>query len=120
MELFLTSEGKLYANELAPRPHNSGHYSIEACSDSQFDLHIRAICGYPLAEVDLLKPAVMVNILGEHFDQALKLNSSQPAWHVHDYGKKEVKTGRKMGHVTILTADTEKTLKDIEETKIWN
>lgn len=120
VELFLTSEGKLYANELAPRPHNSGHYSIEACSDSQFDLHIRAICGYPLAEVELLKPAVMVNIMGEHFDQALELNSSQPAWHVHDYGKKEVKIGRKMGHVTILTADTEKTLKDIEDTKIWN
>lgn len=120
VELFLTSEGKLYANELAPRPHNSGHYSIEACSDSQFDLHIRAICGYPLARVELLKPAVMVNILGEHFEQALNLNSSQPTWHVHDYGKKDVKTGRKMGHVTILTDDTDKTLKDIEETKIWN
>lgn len=120
VELFLTSEGKLYANELAPRPHNSGHYSIEACSDSQFDLHIRAICGYPLAKAELLKPAVMVNILGEHFEQALNLNSSQPTWHVHDYGKKDVKTGRKMGHVTILTADTDKTLKDIEETKIWN
>ncbi|GEN50255.1 N5-carboxyaminoimidazole ribonucleotide synthase [Alkalibacterium pelagium] len=120
VELFLTSEGKLYANELAPRPHNSGHYSIEACSDSQFDLHIRAICGYPLAKVELLKPAVMVNILGEHFEQALNLNSSQPTWHVHDYGKKDVKNGRKMGHVTILTADTDKTLKDIKETKIWN
>lgn len=120
VEFFLTASGDLYTNELAPRPHNSGHYSIEACTDSQFDLHVRAVCGYPLPQVELLKPAVMVNILGEHLDQALELNETQPSWHVHDYGKKEAKTGRKMGHVTILTDDLEKTLKEIDETKIWN
>ncbi|EXJ23981.1 Phosphoribosylaminoimidazole carboxylase ATPase subunit [Alkalibacterium sp. AK22] len=120
VELFLTETGELYVNELAPRPHNSGHYSIEACSHSQFDLHIKAICGYPLPEVDLLKPAVMVNILGEHLESALKLNETEPTWHVHDYGKKEAKTGRKMGHITILTDNREQTLKAIEETKIWN
>ncbi|MCC5895399.1 MAG: 5-(carboxyamino)imidazole ribonucleotide synthase [Alkalibacterium sp.] len=120
VELFFTESGEIYANELAPRPHNSGHYSIEACSDSQFDLHIRAICGYPLPEVELLKPAVMVNILGEHFEKALELNSSQPKWHVHDYGKNGVKVGRKMGHVTILTDAIEETLRTIDETKIWN
>ncbi|WP_460320892.1 5-(carboxyamino)imidazole ribonucleotide synthase [Alkalibacterium psychrotolerans] len=119
VELFLTETGELYVNELAPRPHNSGHYSIEACSHSQFDLHIKAVCGYPLPEVDLLKPAVMVNILGEHLEEALKLNEIKPYWHVHDYGKKEAKTGRKMGHVTILTDNREETLKAIEETKIW-
>lgn len=120
VEFFLTASGELYTNELAPRPHNSGHYSIEACTDSQFDLHIRAVCGYPLPQVDLLKPAVMINILGEHLEQALELNELEPAWHVHDYGKKEAKTGRKMGHVTILTEDLEKTLNEIDETKIWN
>lgn len=120
VEFFLTASGDLYTNELAPRPHNSGHYSIEACTDSQFDLHIRAVCGYPLPKVELLKPVVMVNILGEHLEQALELNETQPSWHVHDYGKKEAKTGRKMGHVTILTDDLAKTLKDIDETKIWN
>ncbi|PRY83189.1 5-(carboxyamino)imidazole ribonucleotide synthase [Alkalibacterium olivapovliticus] len=120
VELFLTDSGKIYANELAPRPHNSGHYSIEACSDSQFDLHIRAICGYPLPEVDLLKPAVMVNILGEHFESAIELNASHPSWHVHNYGKNGVKVGRKMGHVTILTDSIEETLDAIDETKIWN
>ncbi|MCC5890774.1 MAG: 5-(carboxyamino)imidazole ribonucleotide synthase [Alkalibacterium sp.] len=120
VELFLTETGDLYANELAPRPHNSGHYSIEACSHSQFDLHIKAVCGYPLPEVELLKPAVMVNILGEHLEAALKLNETQPSWHVHDYGKAGVKEGRKMGHVTILTDDRQETLKAIDETKIWD
>lgn len=120
VELFLTESGELYVNELAPRPHNSGHYSIEACSHSQFDLHIKAVCGYPLPKVDLLKSAVMVNILGEQLEEALKLNETKPSWHVHDYGKKGAKTGRKMGHITILTDNREETLKAIEETKIWN
>lgn len=119
VECFLTKEGKLYVNELAPRPHNSGHYSIEACSHSQFDLHIRAICGYPLPEPKLLMPAVMANLLGEHFEAGLELNTRQPAWHIHDYGKKENKIGRKMGHVTVLTESVEAALKALEQTKIW-
>lgn len=119
IELFVTKNDHLYANELAPRPHNSGHYSIEACSNSQFDMHIRAICGYSLPKVELLKSAIMVNILGEHLKKALELNESKPSWHVHDYGKMDVKIGRKMGHVTILTENVEETLKEINETKIW-
>ena len=67
VEMFITSDD-LYVNELAPRPHNSGHYSIEACETSQFEQHIRAVCNWPLANTELLKPAVMVNILGEHQD----------------------------------------------------
>ena len=63
--MFLTRDG-IYVNELAPRPHNSGHYTIEACETSQFGQHIRAICNWPLGSTELLKPAVMVNILGEH------------------------------------------------------
>lgn len=120
IEMFLTEKGDIYANELAPRPHNSGHYSIEACSDSQFDMHIRAICGYALPEVELLKPAIMINILGQHHEEALKLNESKPAWHVHEYGKGQVKTGRKMGHITVLTNNQEATLNEIKDTGIWN
>jgi 5-(carboxyamino)imidazole ribonucleotide synthase len=120
VEMFLTEGNELYANELAPRPHNSGHYSIEACSDSQFDMHIRSICGYALPDVTLLRPAIMVNILGEHLKESLKLNETKPTWHVHEYGKGQVKKGRKMGHITILTEDREATLKEIDETKIWN
>lgn len=119
IELFLTQDEEMYANELAPRPHNSGHYSIEACSNSQFDMHIRAVCGYSLPEVELLKPAVMVNVLGEHLEKALELNEVKPSWHVHDYGKTQAKKGRKMGHVTILTDNIEETLDEIEQTKIW-
>lgn len=119
IEMFLTQEGTIYANELAPRPHNSGHYSIEACSHSQFDMHIRAICGYALPKVDLLKPAVMVNVLGEHLDQARELNETKPFWHIHEYGKAQAKSGRKMGHITILTEDIEAVLNEIKKTKIW-
>lgn len=119
IEMFLTQEGTIYANELAPRPHNSGHYSIEACSHSQFDMHIRAICGYALPKVDLLKPAVMVNVFGEHLDQARELNETKPSWHIHEYGKAQAKSGRKMGHITILTEDIEAVLNEIKKTKIW-
>lgn len=71
IEMFLTKTGSIYVNELAPRPHNSGHYSIEACSQSQFDAHIRGICGWPLGEVKLLSDAVMVNILGDELGKPM-------------------------------------------------
>ena len=66
MELFVEPNGEIYVNELAPRPHNSGHYSIEACNSSQFDIHNRAVMNWPLPKIELLKPAIMVNILGQH------------------------------------------------------
>ena len=66
IELFITKDNKVIVNELAPRPHNSGHYTIEACSFDQFDAHIRGIAGWPLEQPQLLKPAVMVNVLGQH------------------------------------------------------
>lgn len=119
IEMFLTSSGSLYVNELAPRPHNSGHYSIEACSFSQFDLHIRAICGWPLPEVKLLSKAVMVNILGEHIEDSLFQILFKPEWHFHYYGKSLARLGRKMGHITILTENIERTLETIEDTGIW-
>ncbi|MGX6979531.1 5-(carboxyamino)imidazole ribonucleotide synthase [Vagococcus elongatus] len=120
VEMFLTEEGEIYVNELAPRPHNSGHHSIESCSMSQFDLHIRGVCGYPLSSPRLLSSAVMVNILGEHLDATYKIIPEKADWHFHYYGKKEAKVGRKMGHITILTDDTAHTLREIKATKIWD
>ncbi|OJG97149.1 phosphoribosylaminoimidazole carboxylase, ATPase subunit [Enterococcus termitis] len=120
VEMFLTNDGGIYVNELAPRPHNSGHYSIEACSMSQFDAHIRGICGWPLAKVDLLSGAVMVNILGNEIYETMDIISEKPDWHFHYYGKAEAKKDRKMGHITILTEDTFETLEEIYQTNIWD
>ena len=119
IEMFVTKEGGILVNELAPRPHNSGHYSIEACSISQFGQHIRAVCNWPLAEPMLLKPAVMVNLLGKHLDGLKKQLIGQPAWSIHLYGKDEPKPLRKMGHVTILTENVEDTLDQIDHNPVW-
>jgi 5-(carboxyamino)imidazole ribonucleotide synthase len=119
VEMFLTSDGTIYVNELAPRPHNSGHFSIEACETSQFEQHIRAICDWPLGNTELLKPAVMVNLLGEHLENLYKEIPDRKDWKIHLYGKKEPKIKRKMGHVTILRKQTEEALKEIEESSIW-
>ncbi|HYK72948.1 MAG TPA: 5-(carboxyamino)imidazole ribonucleotide synthase [Pseudoneobacillus sp.] len=120
VEMFVTSEGMIYINELAPRPHNSGHYTIEACETSQFEQHIRAICNWPLGSTELLKPAIMVNLLGEHIENVLaEIPVMNKDWKVHLYGKKEAKVKRKMGHVTILTAKIENALSEIEKSNIW-
>lgn len=121
VEMFLTKTGGLYVNELAPRPHNSGHYTLEACGMTQFDAHIRGICGWPLPKkVPLLSDAVMVNVLGEQLLESYNLIAKKQDWKFHFYGKKQVKKGRKMGHITILTEDIESTLKEIEKTNIWD
>ena len=120
VEMFVGADGRVYVNELAPRPHNSGHYSIEACNFSQFAVHNRAICNWPMPKIDLLSPVVMVNILGQHVDGCRKLVLKKPQWHFHDYGKGEIRIDRKMGHVTILTDDIEKTLAEVEDTSVWD
>ncbi|MGD6969137.1 5-(carboxyamino)imidazole ribonucleotide synthase [Rossellomorea vietnamensis] len=120
VEMFLTESGGIYVNELAPRPHNSGHFSIEACETSQFAQHIRAICNWPLKRTDIIKPAVMVNVLGEHLGAVVESIPNQPDWSIHLYGKDEPKAKRKMGHVTILTSDIEAALKEVNETGIWD
>ena len=108
------------AHELAPRPHNSGHYTIEACSFDQFDAHIRGIAGWPLEQPELLKPAVMVNVLGQHVAPTRALIAEHPEWSMHDYCKAEVRHDRKMGHITVLTNDTERTVADLERTGCWD
>lgn len=119
VEMFFTEDGRIYVNELAPRPHNSGHYSIEACETSQFEQHIRAVCNWPLGSTELLKPAVMVNILGEHQEELLAKFEGFPNWKIHLYGKKEAKIKRKMGHVTILKHSIEDALTEIDNSGIW-
>lgn len=128
VELFLTKDGQLYVNELAPRPHNSGHYTMEACRTSQFEQHVRAICNLPLGSTELITPVVMVNLLGEHIaplhdklaepgfleNEALGVSAK-----LHLYGKKEAKEKRKMGHINLLTNDVEQALTWIEQTGIW-
>ena len=120
VELFITREGGLLVNELAPRPHNSGHYTIEACSMDQFEAHIRGVAGWPLPEPRLLSPAVMVNVLGQHVEPTRALIARHPEWHVHDYGKAEARHNRKMGHITVLTDDAEATVRDLEATGCWS
>ena len=114
IELFLTDRGELLVNELAPRPHNSGHWTLDACVTSQFEQHVRAVCGLPLGDVSVVSPVVMVNILGDAWkwqDGALVGDAnwsailSEPHAKLHLYGKKEPRIGRKMGHFTV-TATT--------------
>lgn len=104
IEMFVKGDD-IYINEMAPRPHNSGHYTIESCNASQFSQHIRAICGLPLQEVKQLQEAIMINVLGEDMDRALDALTNIPDANVHLYGKAEAKEKRKMGHVTFV-ADT--------------
>ncbi len=120
VEMFVAEDNSLYVNELAPRPHNSGHYSIEACNFSQFDVHNRAICNWPLPKIELLSSVVMVNVLGQHVAGCRELIGQKPEWSFHDYGKAEVRTDRKMGHVTILTDDLDASLQKIKATGVWD
>lgn len=120
IEMFVANNGEIFVNELAPRPHNSGHYSIEACDFSQFAQHIRAVCNWPLKKPTLLKPVVMVNVLGQHVEPLLKEIPFHPEWSIHLYGKKQAKFQRKMGHITVLTEDIVQTLYTLEKSHIWN
>jgi len=110
VEFFLTKDGELLINELAPRPHNSGHLTFDACVTSQFEQQLRAVCGLPLGSTELLRPAAMANLLGSLWHRG------EPNWSaacafpdvkVHLYGKLTPKPGRKMGHLTALAASPE-------------
>jgi 5-(carboxyamino)imidazole ribonucleotide synthase len=102
-EMFVTREGNVLVNELAPRPHNSGHYTLDACDTSQFEAVVRAVCGLPIEAPRLLSPCAMVNLLGKHLERLdiptlLRMRGIK----LHLYGKKESRPKRKMGHITIL------------------
>lgn len=107
LELFQAPGGALLINELAPRPHNSGHYTLDACTVSQFEQQVRAVCNLPLGEVRLVTPAAMVNLIGIDAEtirtsSACRSMLDLPGVHLHLYGKRTVRPGRKMGHVTFL------------------
>ncbi|WP_246212155.1 5-(carboxyamino)imidazole ribonucleotide synthase [Usitatibacter palustris] len=112
VEIFVVG-GKLFINEIAPRPHNSGHYTIDACRTSQFEQQVRVLCDLPLGDPSLHTPAVMVNLLGDIW------RDGEPRWeavlrhpgaHLHLYGKRDARPGRKMGHVTVCEATLERAL----------
>ena len=114
VELFLTTADELVVNELAPRPHNSGHWSLDGGETSQFEQHVRAVCGLPLGAVAVREPTVMVNILGDAWKWADGKVVGAPRWaailaapcaKLHLYGKAEPRPGRKMGHFTVRAAD---------------
>jgi 5-(carboxyamino)imidazole ribonucleotide synthase len=110
VEFFLTKDAKLLVNELAPRPHNSGHLTFDACATSQFEQQLRAVCGLPLGSTEFYRPAAMANLLGDiwhegepHWSSALEI----PGVRLHLYGKSEPRAGRKMGHITALAQSSE-------------
>jgi len=120
VEFFVTREGRLLINELAPRPHNSGHLTIDAFTTSQFEQQLRAICGLPLGSTELLRPAAMANLLGDLW------NEREPDWlaacafndvKLHLYGKLQPRPGRKMGHLTALAADSETALAHVQKAR---
>lgn len=114
VEMFLTKEGEVLVNEIAPRPHNSGHQTIEGNVTSQYEQHLRSICNWPLGDTSITMPSVMINLLGEkgfrgpvayqNFDEVVALSGVKP----HIYGKEQTKPFRKMGHITIIDKDLEK------------
>jgi len=120
VEMFLTADGQLIVNELAPRPHNSGHFTFDACLTSQFEQQVRTVCGLPLGATDLLRPVVMWNLLGDlwsHGEPDWNAILSDPRAKLHLYGKAEARPGRKMGHVCVLADSVEEALEAVEKIK---
>ncbi|MEI8341475.1 MAG: 5-(carboxyamino)imidazole ribonucleotide synthase [Verrucomicrobiota bacterium] len=121
VEMFLMPDGAILVNELAPRPHNSGHFSFDACVTSQFEQQLRAVCGLPLGSTDLFRPSAMANLLGD-----LWLNG-EPNWHaastfrdvkIHLYGKSKPKPKRKMGHLLAFGIDAESAASRVREARL--
>ena len=123
VELFLTQQGELLVNEVSPRTHNSGHFTIDACQTSQFEQHVRAVTGMPLGDTTQFAPAAMINLLGEPGyrgtpivegeAEALRLNGV----HLHLYGKRDCRPHRKMGHVTVVDATLEAAMEKAREVR---
>ena len=116
VELFVSNEDEILINEVAPRPHNSGHHTIECCVTSQFDQHIRSILNLPLGETGILIPGIMVNLVGENMEEG-NVNYKNindifdiPGVYIHIYGKKKSRLNRKMGHITIVNKDINKAI----------
>ncbi|MFO7580084.1 5-(carboxyamino)imidazole ribonucleotide synthase [Nitrosomonas halophila] len=120
IEFFILADGQILINEIAPRPHNSGHYSLDACITSQFEQQVRVLCGAPQGSTELTQAAVMTNLLGDLWQD------NEPDWHrvlchptakLHLYGKREARPGRKMGHFTVLAATADEALSHAQAIK---
>jgi len=110
VEMFVTAEDELLVNEVAPRVHNSGHYTLKACATSQFEQHLRAITGLSLGDTAVPRPAVMLNLLGDLWargEPPWRVVLDEPAAHLHLYGKRKVRPGRKMGHIVVVHEDAD-------------
>ena len=113
VEMYLVGGKTLLVNEIAPRPHNSGHYTVDACATSQFEQQVRMMCGLPPGDTRSLSPVVMTNLLGDIWnngDPAWEAILNEPQAHLHLYGKHEPRHGRKMGHVNCLASDADTAL----------
>jgi len=122
VELFVTRDGRLLVNELAPRPHNSGHLTLDACVTSQFEQQLRAVCGLPLGATDLRRPAAMANLLGDLWEEAGGVPDwsaalSDPEVRLHLYGKSDARRGRKMGHLTATANTAEAAIQKVREAR---
>ncbi len=121
VELFVMTDGSLAVNELAPRPHNSAHYSLDACATSQFEQFVRAVCDLPLGSTALHSPITMVNILGDAWQDDRQPNFAalmrDPAVKLHLYGKKDPRPGRKMGHFTVFAPTAEESYQGAQNLK---
>ncbi len=116
-EVFVSKDGQIYFNEIAPRPHNSGHYSIEGCNHSQFEMHLRAICGMELPTVEVLDTTVMINVLGQEYERALDFIATHRCdqLYFHDYFKSGAAVNRKMAHITAVGDEAIKLLSEFEQ-----
>lgn len=120
VEMFLLSDGRILINELAPRPHNSGHFSFDACVTSQFEQQLRAVCGLPLGATDLMRPAAMANLLGDIWaggEPDWASAAALPSVKIHLYGKAEARPGRKMGHLVALGQTLEEAAEQVREAR---
>jgi 5-(carboxyamino)imidazole ribonucleotide synthase len=111
VEFFISKQGDLLFNEMAPRPHNSGHFTKDACVTSQFEQQVRMMCGFKPGDTRLMSPVVMVNLLGDLWPLGSERLLNYPEIKLHLYGKKEARPGRKMGHFNVLATDVEQALK---------
>lgn len=112
LEMFVTRDGRILANEIAPRTHNSGHWTLDACAVSQFEQQVRTVCGLPVGDPARHSDAVMLNLIGADVAQATKFLDIRNAC-VHLYGKRDIRKGRKMGHITVLGTPDETTLQKL-------
>ena len=113
VEFFCTRQGELLINEIAPRPHNSGHFTVDACATSQFEQQVRMMCGLKPSNTQLLSPVVMTNLTGDIWgdsDPAWQHVLNEPGAHLHLYGKREARPGRKMGHINCLADEVDDAL----------